>query len=407
MPRTLAPATALLGLITLAFLSLGLPDGSFGVAWPRMHLDLGLPLGVAGVLTTSVTLLAGVSGFLSGRILVRWGTGPIVAGSCFLTGAALLVAAGAQGAVGLAAAGVCLGCGAGAVDAGLNGYVARHYTVRHMNWLHACWGMGAAAGPLAVGWALAAGHGWRLAYVVLGGLQLSLAVALWFARPLWAAVPAHDPAARRRHTGGGPPLDARSAAGWISPALLFLYAALELSAGVWAASVLVVGRGATPGDAAFATAAYYGAITGGRLLAGWLGGERDPGQTLPAAVLLALVGAVTFALAPAPWVATAGLLALGLGFAPLYPTLMHEIPARFRPEDTPVLVARQTGAAYLGAAGVPAAAGLLAAKHLTILPWLLAGGVLVLLAGLRILEARTGARRAALPSAAVAGRLEK
>jgi fucose permease len=295
----------------------------------------------------------------------------------------------------LAAAGICLGCGAGAVDAGLNGYVARHYTVRHMNWLHACWGMGAAAGPLAVGWALAAGPGWRLAYVVLGGLQLSLAVALWLARPLWAAVPAHDPAARRRHAGGGPPLDVRSAAGWISPALLFLYAALELSAGVWAASVLVVGRGASAGDAAFATAAYYGAITGGRLLAGWLGGERDPGQTLPAAVTLALAGAVAFALAPAPWVSTAGLLALGLGFAPLYPTLMHEIPARFRPEDTPVLVARQTGAAYLGAAGVPAAAGLLAAKHLTILPWLLAGGVLALLAGLRFLEARTGPGRAA------------
>ena len=47
MSRPLAPATALLGLITLAFLSLGLPDGSFGVAWPRMHLDLALPLGLA------------------------------------------------------------------------------------------------------------------------------------------------------------------------------------------------------------------------------------------------------------------------------------------------------------------------------------------------------------------------
>ena len=103
--------------------------------------------------------------------------------------------------------------------------------------------------------------------------------------------------------------------------------------------------------------------------------------------------AVAFALAPAPWVATAGLLALGLGFAPLYPTLMHEIPARFRPEDTPVLVARQTGAAYLGAAGVPAAAGLLAERHLSLIPWLLAAGVLALLAGLRFLEACTGARR--------------
>jgi fucose permease len=40
------------------------------------------------------------------------------------------------------------GLGAGAVDTGLNNYVAKHYSSRHMNWLHCFWGFGASMAPL-------------------------------------------------------------------------------------------------------------------------------------------------------------------------------------------------------------------------------------------------------------------
>jgi hypothetical protein len=59
--------------------------------------------------------------------------------------------------------GAVLGLGSGAIDSGLNGYAARHFSVRHNNWLHGCWGIGASAGPALMTAAIARGHGYRSA----------------------------------------------------------------------------------------------------------------------------------------------------------------------------------------------------------------------------------------------------
>lgn len=65
---------------------------------------------------------------------------------------------------------------------------------------------------------------------------------------------------------------------------------------------------------------------------------------------------------------------------------MHEVPNRFAPEAAPVVIGRQSGAAYLGAAFLPAAAGLLAAHSITGIPWLVAGGIVALILGIRTLD---------------------
>ncbi|HLP03244.1 MAG TPA: hypothetical protein VK163_14560, partial [Opitutaceae bacterium] len=83
-------AALLLPIIYLGFISLGLPDGTLGVAWPRMHLDLGQPLDAAGLVMIVATLLSATASFTSGRVLGRFGTGPVVLASCVLTGGALL-----------------------------------------------------------------------------------------------------------------------------------------------------------------------------------------------------------------------------------------------------------------------------------------------------------------------------
>ena len=71
------PAVFLLPIIYLGFISLGLPDGAFGAAWPAAHRDLGLPIGLAGVLVVLTTLLSALAGFNSGRIIARFRTGPV------------------------------------------------------------------------------------------------------------------------------------------------------------------------------------------------------------------------------------------------------------------------------------------------------------------------------------------
>jgi len=378
----------LLAIIYLGFVSLGLPDGTLGVAWPAIYPDLGLAIGLAGTITLVVTLLSGASGFASGHIVGRFGTGPVVLISCALTGSALVAIGRADSFTWLLVAAVPLGLGAGAVDAGLNSYVARHYSGRHMNWLHACWGVGATAGPLVLAQALATAGGWRAGYLRLGCAQLALAVLFLLTLRRWDRVPTrsttHAAAALR-----APTLGADTFAGWLAPAIFALYAAVELTAGLWAGTILVVGRGLTAELAATLTAAYYAAITLGRIGVGFVVERRGNRQLVAAGTGLALMGALLFAGTTSPAAAAIALALFGLGLAPVYPCLMHEVPRRFAPEAAPVVIGRQSGAAYLGAAVLPAAAGALAQHSLAAIPWVLTAGIVILIASIRRLDRLT------------------
>lgn len=363
-------AEFLLIIIYLGFISLGLPDGTLGVAWPAVYPELGLPVGLAGALMLVGTLLTATAGFSSGWVVAKFRTGPVLLVSCLLTASALLLLSRAQSAVLLFIAAVPLGLGAGAVDAGLNGYVARHYSGRHMNWLHACWGIGATAGPLVMGQALASAHGWRSGYLWIGSIQLGLTLLFFVTLPLWDKVPAHAVESATADAPTAPTRPANSFEGWLSVSIFMLYTGAELSLGLWAGTILVVDRGLAPERAAIWVACYYGAITVGRIGVGFVHGRWTNRAVVRAGTLLALASALGFAFGGAGTVAAASLALLGLGFAPVYPGLMHEVPRRFAPDAVQTIIGRQSGAGALGAAVFPAAAGAIAQQAL--------GGVMAL-----------------------------
>ena len=175
----------LLVVIYLAFISLGLPDGVLGLAWPGMRVSLGQPLEALGLVTFILAGCSAISGFMSGRVLARFGTGPVTFISALMTGLSLLGIAMVPNFPLLVALAFPLGLGAGSVDAGLNHYVAEHFSSKHMNWLHACWGVGATLGPLIMGSILASGGGWSQGYLTIAVCQLGLAVVLLSSLRLW------------------------------------------------------------------------------------------------------------------------------------------------------------------------------------------------------------------------------
>ncbi|HEY1109835.1 MAG TPA: MFS transporter, partial [Opitutaceae bacterium] len=206
---------------------------------------------------------------------------------------------------------------------------------------------------------------------------------------LWSLVPertAHEAAAG---TGKAPTTLANSFAGWLSPVLFALYAALEMSTGLWAASVLVVARGFATEKAAWCAAGFYGAITVGRVLVGFVVDRAGNRRVVVLGALVALAGSGLFIFARSEWLAALALGAIGLGFAPIYPGLMHEVPRRFAPEAAQTVIGRQSGTAYLGMAVLPAALGWLAQHSLESMPAVIAGGTLVLLLGIRRLDRLT------------------
>jgi fucose permease len=353
---------ALLAIIYLAFISLGLPDGVLGVAWTTMRLDLNQPLAALGWLTLVGTIASGLSTIASGHVLKRLGTGPVVMLSGLLTGLALLGYSMAPSLAWLLLLTIPLGLGAGAVDAGLNHFVAAHYSSRHMNWLHGCWGVGATLGPLIMGSALLVPHGWASGYRTLALLQLTLAVLLLASLSLWA----------RENTNAETQADAdapqrlmqpvSTLATWLAPLAFLLYVSAELGTGLWAASILVTQRGLSAATAGGWVSLYYGAITVGRFAVGLVANRLGNRRLIRMGLLLAMAGAVLFAVPglPAP-LSLAGLVLMGLGCAPIYPSMMHETARRFPADITATVIGRQVGFSYLGGAIVPAACGVLAA----------------------------------------------
>jgi MFS family permease len=374
-------ALLLLVIIYLAFLSLGLPDGSFGVAWPMMYPELHLPVGLAGTFMTVGTLFTAISGFSSGWVLGRVRTGPVVLASCIATASGVMLLANARGVLWFYAAAAPLGFGAGTVDAALNGYVARHYSGRHMNWLHACWGIGASAGPVIMGWASREGLGWRAGFLLIGTVQFALAIVFILTLGLWSDVPERtmsaDPARAAART---PILAANSEAGWLSTVIFGLYVAVELTTGLWAATVLIVARGFTPAQAALCTAIFYGAITGGRIALGFFAERLGNRRLVAYGGWIAAAGIVLYCVGDNVGVAAVALLLAGVGFAPVYPCLMHEVPRRFAPEAVQTVIGRQSGGASLGAASLPAIAGAVAQFSVAAVPWVVLAVLLAMIA---------------------------
>lgn len=324
----------------VAFVVLGLPDFAHGVAWPALRRDLDRPLADLGAF---LALAAGgyvVVATQAGRLAARWRVDGLVRRSTVASAVGLAVVAVAPTWPAALAGSLLAGVGAGGMDTGFNAAVALRGDARLMGLLHAGYGLGAAAGPVVVGASLAGGSGWRPAYLVFAVASLALAVPLG-----------------GRDLGDAPPQVAMgSPRGLLLPCLAFAaYVALEVTVGQWAFTALTSGRGLGDLAASAWVAAYWIALTAGRL---WLGlsGDGVPARRLLAvAVTGAGVGAsvLWFGGAAAP----AGLVVTGLSLSVVFPLLMLLTPERVGPERASAAVGWQAAAASLGAAAGPAAAG--------------------------------------------------
>jgi predicted MFS family arabinose efflux permease len=136
-------------------------------------------------------------------------------------------------------------------------------------------------------------------------------------------------------------------------------------------------------------AGYFGAITVGRILVGFVVDRWGNRRIVLLGALLSTIGASLFTCAASAFPAAVALVLLGLGFAPIYPGLMHEVPKRFAPSVVQTIVGRQSGAGFVGAALLPALAGAVAQRSLEFIPLILVAGIVMLAAGIRFLDSIT------------------
>ena len=371
----------LLAVIYIAFIGLGLPDSLLGSAWPLMVGELGVPLSHAGIITMIICAGTIVSSLLSDKVTRKFGAGLVTAVSVSLTALALLGFSLGKSFWLLCLLAIPYGMGAGAVDAALNNYVALHYASCHMSWLHCFWGVGATVGPYIMGWAIGASHGWRSGYGIVSAIQIVIAMALFLSLPMW----------RKKHTESIETEEYEAAIGLkavlkmkgVKAILLaFLgYCAFESTAGLWASSYLVEHRNVDAETAAFFASMFYLGITAGRFLSGFVADRFGDKNMIRIGVGLMCCGVVLVALPmDNVTVALAGLVVLGIGAAPVYPSVIHSTPEHFGKENSHAVVGIQMASAYCGSTFMPPLFGLIAQNiNIAFYPYFLALFVLLLL----------------------------
>lgn len=355
--------TLLLVIIYFAFISLGLPDSMLGSAWPVIYSQLEVPMSYAGIITMIIAGGTIISSLLSDRLTRKLGAGMVTAVSVMMTAAALYGFSISNSFILLCIWAVPYGLGAGAVDAALNNYVALHYTSRHMNWLHCFWGVGAIVSPYIMSWCLTGGLGWHKGYQTVSIVQIVLTVIIFLSLPLWE---------RRRESGANSGKRAGeyrltkvlniSGVKYILLAF-FCYGTLETTTGLWASSYLVENRGISSGAAAGYASLFFIGITFGRFISGFFADKIGDKRFIRIGLIIIICG-ITLVGIPfkSSTQALIGLTVIGLGCAPVYPSIIHSTPANFGQEYSQTIMGIEMASAYTGSTFMPLIFGFIAEK---------------------------------------------
>jgi len=389
----------------VGFVSLGLPDGLLGVATPSIRATFALAPEDLGGLLLSFTVGYLASSFNSGWLVARLGVGALLALSCLFTAASLLGYALATAWWMMLGCAVVSGLGAGAIDAALNSWAATHLSARTVSWLHACYGVGAANGPLVMTAVLAAGRPWRSGYAIVGLGQLVLAACFALTRRRWQPAPVAAAAFAAAPLGEGalpaPPAQPapvaetlRLPAVWLGSAVFFVYTGTEATAGIWSYSVLTQARGVPAATAGAWVTSFWAGLTLGRFAFGFVSGRGRMVTLLRASMIAIALGAALFALDLGDAASVLGLATCGVAMAPIFPALIAMTPGRLGAQHTANAVGFQVAAAILGAALLPALVGVLAG-----IAGLEAVGPAVLLAALVLIALHEILQRTPRPSA--------
>ena len=360
------PKLGLLLLAFIAFIALGMPDGLLGVAWPSIRYSFSLSLDAIGMLIPVSVAGYLISSFFSGPLLSRLGVGKLLAASCAITGLALWGYTLVPTWWMMVLLGFPAGFGAGAIDAGLNTYVAAHFGEGLMQWLHASYGIGVTLGPIIMTMALSNYDSWRPGYQIVGGFQILLAIAFTFTLAMWNQkenTQEKEPSRRLTDYQTSMRETLRQLRVWLSVLLFFFYVGAEVSLGTWAYSLLTESRGIDPTLAGFFAGSYWATFTIGRILAGLYAKRVGAHKLIQISILLALAGSVVLLLSTTPYWNLAAVALIGFAIAPIFPAMMSGTSSRVGINYAANTIGIQMAFTGLGTAVMPSLLGVLAKQY--------------------------------------------
>lgn len=347
----------LLIVIYIAFIGLGVPDSLIGSAWPAIHAELDVPVDAVSVLTLLISGCTVLSSMFSARILNKLGTAKVTAFSTALTAAALFGFSVSSSFVLMVPLAALLGLGAGAIDSGLNNYVALHFKASHMNFLHCFYGVGVTLSPYLMARALN-DAGWRSGYRYAFCVQAAIALLLIVSVPLWKKTAENGQESEEETVNLTLPQMAKRTDVRLVWIIMLVTNAIEYACGVWGSTYLVTEKGFQIKHGALALTVYYAGMSIGRFLSGLLSDRIRTWKRIGIGTVI-LAPAVVLMLLPLPGaVSVTGLFLIGLGNGSIYPNMIHLTPHNFGKDVSQSVMGSQIAFAYIGVMLAPPMVGL-------------------------------------------------
>ncbi len=338
----------ILVVIYIVFISLGLPDSVFGVSWPVLHVEFGIPESFASFYSIITGVCSGGIAFVAGKLLRKFGTANVTFFSILLTAIGLLGISFSPNIIVVMICSIIMCYGQGAIDTGLNNYISLHYEARHMNWLHCFWGVGVTISPLIMSLFLNTENGsWRNGYRILAVMQISIGFLVALSVKKWKKIEKEDTKEEieeqaEKHNV----IDILKLKGALTSILSQgLYCSMEFLIGTWGASFLVNTHSYSPDVAARWISLYFGGIMLGRLISGFISIKASDNTLIRGGIITASFGIILLAL-PLGNISVAGLLLIGVGFGPIFPSILHSVPERFGAKYSADLTGFHMGGAY-------------------------------------------------------------
>ena len=335
-----------------------------------MHLDLKTPISAAGILSIIASLGTIVSSLCTPKFLRILGTGKLVAYSIALTAIASVGYGNADSFNVLCLWAIPMGIGAGAVDVAMNNFAAIYLESKHTNWLHASWGIGATLGPSLLSFSIMIGSGWRGSYEYVAASLTAIFVLILISLPLWKKTEARGGLSENVTIPTNAPVNAphisirealRVPGMKLSFLTFFFYSALEISTSLWCGTYLIA-CGFKPEIGAFIVSLMFASVMIGRIASGFFAIKFTDHRLIYAGIFIVAAGCLVLSLPLPLWMQPVCICLLGLGCAPVYPSLIHATPARFGESLSSQAISIQLAGSYIGSILMPPAFGLVAAK---------------------------------------------
>lgn len=374
----------LLIVIYIAFIGLGVPDSLIGSAWPAIHTEMNVPVEAVSILTFIISGCTVLSSMFSAGILNKLGTAKVTAFSTAMTAAALFGFSVAPSFWFMIPLAVLLGLGAGAIDSGLNNYVALHCKASHMNFLHCFYGVGVTLSPYLMSQALS-NVGWRGGYRYAFYVQAVITVLLIVSLPLWKKTSSNQQTEEEKGVNltllqMAKKREVRQV--WI---IMLTTNAIEYACGVWGSTYLVTEKGFETKHGALALTVYYAGMSIGRFVSGLLSEKISTWKRIGIGAAV-LAPAIAIMLLPLPDAVTVvGLFLVGLGNGAIYPNMIHLTPHNFGKEVSQSIMGSQIAFAYIGVMLAPPTVSLISGLFgIKVYPVLLAVLYLIMIITLKL-----------------------